>query len=49
MMDGPFAETKELLAGYVIVLAESMDDAGQWALKYIDVVEADEVDVRELE
>jgi len=49
MMDGPFVETKELLAGYVIVLAESMDDAGQWALKYIDVVEADEVDVRELE
>jgi len=48
MMDGPFVETKELLAGYV-VLAESMDDAGQWALKYIDVVEADEVDVRELE
>jgi hypothetical protein len=44
MMDGPFVETKELLAGYVIVLAESMDDAGQWALKYIDVVEADEVD-----
>lgn len=49
MMDGPFVETKELIAGYAIVLAESLDDAGQWAMKYIDVVEADEVDVRELE
>ena len=49
MMDGPFVETKELLAGYIIVSANSLDDAGQWAMKYIDVVEADEVDVRELE
>ena len=49
MMDGPFVETKELIAGYAIVLAASLDDAGQWAMKYIDVVEADEVDVRELE
>jgi hypothetical protein len=49
MMDGPFAETKELIGGYVIVSAESLDDAGQVAAQYIKVVEADEVDVRELE
>lgn len=49
MMDGPFVETKELIAGYVIVSAESLDEAGQWAMKYLDVVEADEVDLRELE
>ena len=48
-MDGPFVETKELIAGYVIVTAASLEDAGQWALKYIGVVEADEVDVRELD
>jgi hypothetical protein len=48
-MDGPFAETKELIGGYVIVSAESLDDAGQVAAQYIKVVEADEVDVRELE
>jgi hypothetical protein len=46
--DGPFAESKELIAGYVIVSAESLDDAGRWAARYLTVVEADEVDVREL-
>ena len=49
MMDGPFAETKELIGGYVIVSAESLDEAGEVAAQYIKVVEADEVDVRELE
>jgi hypothetical protein len=47
--DGPFTESKELIAGYVIVSAESIDEAGRWAARYIDAVEADEVDVRELE
>lgn len=46
--DGPFTESKELIGGYVIVSAESLEDAGRWAALYIDVVEADEVDVREL-
>jgi len=49
VFDGPFIETKELLAGYVIVSAASLEDAGRWARQYMDVVEADEVDVRELE
>jgi hypothetical protein len=49
VMDGPFAETKELIAGYVVVSAESLEDAGRLALQYIEAVGADEVDVRELE
>jgi hypothetical protein len=49
MFDGPFTESKELIAGYVIVSADSLDDASRWAVRYIDAVEADEVDVRELE
>jgi hypothetical protein len=49
MFDGPFVETKELLAGYVIVSAESLDQAGRWAARYIEAVEATEVEVRELE
>jgi len=49
VIDGPFTETKELIAGYCIVNAESLDEACRWAEKYIDVVETDEVDVRELE
>jgi hypothetical protein len=49
MIDGPFAETKELLGGYVIVSTASLDEATQWAERYIAVVDTDEVDVRELE
>jgi hypothetical protein len=49
IFDGPFIETKELLAGYIVVSAASLEDAERWALQYIDAVEADEVDLRELE
>jgi hypothetical protein len=49
MVDGPFAETKELVGGYVIVSAASLDEATAWAERYIGAVDTDEVDVRELE
>ena len=49
MIDGPFTESKELIGGYVVVSAESLDAAGRLAQLYIDAVQADEVDVRELE
>ena len=49
VLDGPFTESKEMIGGYVVVSAESLDAAGRWALLYFDAVEADEVDVRELE
>ena len=47
--DGPFLETKELIAGYIIVSAASLEDTGRWAKQYIEAVEADEADLRELE
>ena len=47
--DGPLIETKELLGGYVIISVDSLEDACRWAEKYIDVVDAEEVDVLELE
>jgi hypothetical protein len=47
--DGPFAETRELLGGYVVVEASSLDDACRWAPKYMDAVGVDAVDVRELQ
>ncbi|HEY6554796.1 MAG TPA: YciI family protein, partial [Vicinamibacteria bacterium] len=47
--DGPFAESKELIAGYVIVAADSLEDAGRWATRYIEAVEAEEVDLLEME
>lgn len=46
--DGPFAESKEMIGGYVIITAASLDEATRRAQEYIDVVEADEVDVREI-
>src|SRR5262245_2378689 len=49
VIDGPFAESKELIAGYVIVRTASVDEAGKLAERYLEVVEADEVDVREVE
>jgi hypothetical protein len=47
--DGPFTETKELIGGYVLVSASSLDEADRWARQYIDAVGADEVDLLELE
>ena len=49
IFDVPFVETKELLAGYIVVSCASLEEAERWALQYIEAVEADEVDVRELE
>jgi hypothetical protein len=47
--DGPFLETKELIGGYVIVSAASLEDAHPGVLQSIDAVGAGEVDLRELE
>jgi hypothetical protein len=47
--DGPFTETKELIAGYALLSATSLDDAARWATRYLAVVEAPEVDLREVE
>ena len=49
MTDGPFTESKELIAGYAIVSAASLDEASRWAERYIGAVEAEEVDLLELE
>lgn len=48
MFDGPFLESKELLSGFMIITADSLDEAGRWAERYMGVVETDEVDVLEL-
>ena len=47
--DGPFTETKELIGGYVVVEADSLDAAGRLAVQYLEAVGAKEVDLRELE
>jgi hypothetical protein len=47
--DGPFIETKELLGGYIVLSAASIEEAERWAVPYMHAVEGDEVDVHELE
>ena len=45
--DGPFAETKELIAGFAIMQLPSRAEAVQWALRFADVLGHDiEMDVR---
>lgn len=45
--DGPFAETKELLAGYWVWKVKSMDDAVQW-LKRAPFDGGTEVEIRQI-
>ena len=47
--DGPFTESKEMIGGYVILIVGSWDEADGWARRYLAVVDADEVDLRELD
>jgi hypothetical protein len=49
VIDGPFAESKELIAGYIIVSVASLEEAESWAVRYLETVGAGEVDVRELD
>ena len=47
-IDGPFAESKELIAGFSILNLPSRAAALTWATRYADILEGNEVDVREL-
>jgi hypothetical protein len=44
--DGPFTESKELIAGFVIIRSKSMQQALEWVHRYAAAVGADEIDVR---
>ena len=43
--DGPFAETKEVLAGFYLIEADSLDDAIDWAAR-IPAAHAGTIEVR---
>ena len=34
LVDGPFAETRELIAGYTLIQARSRDEAMEWARRF---------------
>lgn len=48
-VDGPFAESKELVAGFSILDLPTRADAFAWADRYAAILDKNEVDVRELE
>lgn len=43
--DGPFAETKELIAGYWLWEVKSMDEAVQWVMRCPDPMPGEESDI----
>jgi len=49
VIDGPFVETKELIGGYVILEASSLQDAMRWVPRYAEVVKCAELDLRPLQ
>jgi hypothetical protein len=51
VVDGPFAETKELVAGYTIIQARSREEALEWTRRYPNPAidgGAGEIEVRQL-
>jgi hypothetical protein len=44
-MDGPFAETKELIAGFWIWRVQSMDEALDWVKRCPDPMPGEESDI----
>jgi hypothetical protein len=49
VIDGPFAETKELIAGYTLIQAKSREEALEWTKRFPNPAAADcEIEVRQL-
>jgi hypothetical protein len=51
VIDGPFAETKELIAGYTLIQAKSRADALEWTRRFPNPAgdgKAAEIEVRQL-
>jgi hypothetical protein len=48
IIDGPFAESKELVAGYSIVELPSKASAIEWATRFGEIVKVREVEVRQM-
>ncbi len=37
VLDGPFTESKEVIGGYALMQADSMDEAMKWTSRFLDV------------
>ncbi len=51
LVDGPFAETKELIAGYTLIQADSREEAIEWSMRFPNPThngDETEIEVRQL-
>lgn len=48
VIDGPFAESKELVAGYALLNLPSKATAIEWALRFGEVIKVNEIEIREV-
>jgi hypothetical protein len=48
VIDGPFTESKELVAGYAIIDLPSKAAAIEWSLRFGEVVQVNEVEIRQM-
>ena len=46
--DGPFAEAKELIAGFAVLQVNSKEEAIEWATRFADVIGDVEIEVRQV-
>ena len=46
VIDGPFTESKELVASYAILEVKSMDEAVEWARRFLEVGGSGECELR---
>jgi hypothetical protein len=46
--DGPFAEAKELIAGFAIIEVNSKDEAIEWATRFANVIGDVEIEIRQV-
>jgi hypothetical protein len=46
VVDGPFTESKEMIAGYVKIRGASLQEAEGWAVRYQDAVDSHQVELR---
>lgn len=47
-IDGPFTESKELLAGFSVIEVPTLDDVKRWTVEYASILGDNEVDIREV-
>ena len=48
VIDGPFAEAKELIAGFAIIEVSSKEEAIEWATRFAHVIGDVEIEIRQV-